>query len=551
MARLDALGPVKELAQMGAVLGREFSHDLLLKVSPMKERELQEPLAVAVREELFYQRGTPPEATYLFKHTLIRDAAYQSLLRSTRQRHHRRVAETLIDRMPQVAESQPELVAHHLTEAGEAERAIEYWHRAGGQANERAAHEEAIKHLRRGLSLLALLATELARDRWELELQFALASALVAVRGYGHPETGEAWERAEALCDVATDAVRRGSISSYVATFHASRGDPRGGIPHELRALDIGERHGHDLLTIAAYNGCGYMNLLLGDLLSSRGYLDRANSLYDPSRHRFFELGFVEETGVAALCWAQWNYWHLGYADHAWELAERALEITEDGLRPFTKAWALVWGSMTALSRGDWGRTRHLAAEGACLAGEQGFALLEGLGLFIEACGAGLSGEDATALDRCDAGMAKVSGTGNRAGAPWMLDRVAELQLRAGRPREAMATIDGGLTIARDTSQHFRDAELHRLKGEVFLQIPDHTEDEAEALFRNAIEVAQGQEAKSLELRAVTSLARLWHKQGKKDEARALLAPVYDWFTEGFDTQDLKDARALMVELGA
>ena len=211
MARLDALGPVKELAQLGSVLGREFSYDLLLAVSPMKEAELQAALRAAVREELFYQRGRPPEATYLFKHALIRDAAYQSLLRSTRQRHHRRVAETLIERIPAVAEAQPEVVAHHLTECASRESAITWWQRAGEHAAERSANAEAARHFGKALRLLVELPEGRARDERELELRIALGAHLGVVRSYGDPEVQHGYARARELCAQIGESPRLGA----------------------------------------------------------------------------------------------------------------------------------------------------------------------------------------------------------------------------------------------------------------------------------------------------------------------------------------------------
>jgi tetratricopeptide (TPR) repeat protein len=549
MARLDALGPVKELAQLGAVLGREFSYALLLEVSPLKETQLREALAEAVREELFYQRGAPPEATYLFKHALIRDAAYQSLLRATRRRHHQRVADTMIDRMPEVAEAQPELVAYHLTEAGEGEAAIAYWQRAGERANARAANEEAIRHLRRGLALLDELAPGVKRDGIELGLQVPLARALAAARGLAHADTQQAWDRARALCDPAMDPLRAAAIHWGLGSCFNSRGDPRKGFEMSTQLLRIAEQDRNELFVIAGESMGGTALLFLGEFGASCERLERAIGLYDPARHRFFESGLQADAGINALAFGSWAFWHRGFPDRSRKLAEQAVRLARPSPQLWDLALNVAYTSITALFRRDWAGAQKLAAEAVHIGESQGFPLAQSVGLMVETVAGSRGGGGPGALERYAAAMAIQAGTGNRGAAPLVLGELAGLQVAADHVEQAAGTVEGALEIARETGQAFRDAELHRMKGEIFLKLPDHSEDEAEALFREAIGIARGQEAKSLELRAAMSLARLWQRQGRCDEARDLVAPIYDWFTEGFDTRDLKDAKALLEEL--
>jgi predicted ATPase len=549
MARLDALGPVKELAQLGSVLGREFDYALLLAVSPMKEAELQSALAAAVREELFYQRGTPPEASYHFKHALIRDAAYESLLRTTRREHHRRVAETLIERMPVVAEGQPELVAHHLTEAGAVERSLDYWQRAAERANARAAYEESILHSRRGLGALeSSLGAGTGADR-ELSLLMALATALVAARGYSNPETKQAWERALTACDPATDPIRSAVVNYQLGNTLASWGDPRSALAHYTEALRIGEAAGDERSMVAGHYGRATALYFIGRIGESCEHIHRAISLYDPQIHRFDQPGYTEDPGIGSWCEAGWHLWFGGVPDRAAEAARRGVELARESQQPYSLAFALAWAAVTAAFRRELVEARALASEAAAFSDEQGFPMLAGVSRIVGAWAEGLEGRDPAAIDRLLAAMGEASATGQQGGAPQMLCYLAELQLKHGRLAEAVGSLGGALAIAAQTGEAYFDAELHRLKGEIFLTQSDHGEEEGEREFQSALEIARTQQARSFELRAATSLARLWRDQGKRAEARDLLEPVYDVFTEGFDTQDLKDAKALLEQL--
>jgi class 3 adenylate cyclase/tetratricopeptide (TPR) repeat protein len=546
MARLDALGPVKELAQVGSVLGREFSYDLLLKVSPLNEADLQAALRAAVREELFYQRGTPPEATYLFKHALIRDAAYQSMLRATRQRHHRRVAETLMERLPDVAEVQPDLVAHHLTEGGDDERAIEYWGKAGVAAMEKVAYEEAISHLRRGIRLAESCAPGSGAHPRELRLQLDLGRALIPARGWASEDAQRTWERARVLCTAETDPFLAAYVHHGLVGEQISRGTPRGALADARRLVEISPSARAEVRAVAAYL-MGLPLLYLGRFSESVELFERAMFLYDPERDAF-EGTRVGHLGAYLYGYAGLAYWHLGRPERACWAANQSMELVAQRRDPFTECFVLAWGSITATLRRDWDRSQALGARAAATAAEQSFPVLEAVGALARTRADGAKG-DATAADRYAVAMMRGAATGNRAGAPLILGELAELQLLEGRASEARATLKGALELAHQTDQRFRDAELHRLEAECLLRLDGHSPNDAEALFCQALGIARSQQTKALELRAATSLARFWQRQGKQAEARNLLQPVYDWFTEGFDTQDLKDAKALLEEL--
>jgi class 3 adenylate cyclase len=544
MARLDALGPLKELAQLGSVLGREFNYDLLLKVSPLKESELSYALQVAVREELFYQRGVPPEATYLFKHALLRDVAYQSMLRATRQRHHRRVAETLIEHLPAVAEVQPELVAHHWTEAGEAEAAIAWWERGGDRANSQAAYTEGISHLRRGMALLPEVEPGERRDRCELELQASLCPALTAARGYGHAETLASYQRALTLVDRRADALRAARLEAGRANAMFAAGEPQEALEGYDRVLALAGEAG-DLARITGHSGRANCLFFRGELGASRAEYDRALGVWDPERHDFLAAGWADDEGVSCLQWGAWCLWMLGFPDRAWRSVGRALQIVRlrnDPFRSFTTCWAAI----TALLRRDWVTAGELAQEARMLATQRGLPLFEAVGGLVESLAAGMSGGVGGSADRW---FAQLGSTGSQAGAPLILGWWGEALFVGHRLEEAASAIDGALALAAGSGQLVYDAELHRLKGEVALARDATATHEAAALFRRSIEIARGQEAKSLELRAAISLARLWQQQGKVADARDLLAPIYAWFTEGFDTADLREAKELVDEL--
>jgi class 3 adenylate cyclase/predicted ATPase len=547
MARLDALGPLRELAQVASVLGREFEYPLLAELLPMRDAELRTALAAAVREELFYQRGTPPEASYLFRHALIRDAAYESLLRSTRQRHHQRAAETIIDRMSALAEERPELVAYHLAEAGSTEQAIDWWQRAGERAYACVANEEAIRHLQRGLDLLARLPDGPARDERELNLQMRLGRALIVARGYAVPETFEAWERARDLCDPDSDPEAAGKVYYGLLSGHVSRGEMRAALEPGAVVLRAGERSGDDLLTIGGSYGCGAARFFLGEFRESAEDLEAAISRFEPERHRFVESGHQEEFGIQAFSFLSWDRTFLGFPERSVATAERAIELATALGHPYTLAWALAFAGWGAAFRGDRAASRDLSDRGARLAAEQGFPLLEGIGRMVNAWADGMQGGAEGALERFAAGMALSGAAGNQGGVPLILSLLAELQLASARSDEAIATADGGLAFAEQTDQQVASSWLHRLRGEAILWRGESQDAESE--FLRAIEVAREQNAYTLELRAATSLARLWQRQGKGNEARDLLQPIYDWFTEGFDTQDLIDAKALLEDL--
>jgi len=550
MARLDALGPVKELAQLGAVLGREFDYRLLLAVSPMKEADLQPALVAAVREELFYQRGTPPEATYLFKHALIRDAAYQSMLRSTRQRHHRRVAETLIERMPEVVEAQPELVAHHLAEAGDAERAIEWWRRAGDRSLQRSANQEAVRHFESGMALIAKLPQGRERDQVELALQSELGSALWVINGWATEENERTLRRSlELATRLAHDASRRSAVYG-LASMHLTRSELAESLRLMLELRDLAVA-GDDLEgELAAWSGIIASPLLLGQLdraaLAFDGFLER-DALLEVDRS-WIRYGASQR--VQPRAWAGWALWLHGDRQRASAVSAEAISLARATGHPISLCFALALRAVMLAGGGQAREVDLVCEELVPLAQDQDAPVWIGLGQLLRSWArASLEPGDDTLASESQAAIALAGSTRNLAGAPFFMCCHADTLRLSGQLAEALQLIGGALAFSAQLKQGLYDAELRRLKGDLLLALGGHPEQEAEAEYRRALEIARAQSARSLELRAAHSLARLWRRQRKRAEARDLLAPVYAWFTEGFDTKDLIDAKALLAEL--
>jgi class 3 adenylate cyclase/tetratricopeptide (TPR) repeat protein len=555
MARLDALGPVKELMQLASALGREFDYGLLHAVSSMKEAELQAALAATVREELLYQRGVPPEAIYVFKHALIRDAAYESMLRATRRRHHGQIAEVLIERTPQVVEGHPELLAHHLTEAGQNPAAIDKWREAGRRALGRSANKEASSHLRRALALLAAEPDSRDRDRQELDLQVSLGSAFMAVHGWGSAKAEECYAKARELCLAVGSDHELFTILWGFWMIHQSRGEPHvwRGIAAEL--LVIAERHGDPAMLVQAHHA-NWGNPGLGDLVFQLEHAERGLSHYDAAQHsRLAPQYGGHDAGVCGHGHRGVALWATGYPARARESFAAARALADETGHPLSRVHALVMGLWLPLLESNWSELLRIADAVTTLASDLGTPT------WI-ASGAAPRGLALVALGQTADGLAQIRRTlgMTEEGAP--LDQrsgdlpalfathsalYAEALRVAGATEDALRAVDAALPLMERTGERLWKANAMGFKGDLLLARGLHAD--AEAWYRNAIEVARAQSAKMWELRAATRLARLWHLQGKNTEARDLLAPLYGWFTEGFDTKDLTEATVLLKEL--
>jgi predicted ATPase/class 3 adenylate cyclase len=549
MARLDRLVTAKAVAQYAAVIGRQFSYDLLSTVLQLDEATLQRELGRLVEAEIVYQRGVPPQATYFFKHALIQDAAYQSLLRSTRQQYHQRIAQVLEAQFPETVTTQPELLAYHYTEAGLVETAIPYWQQAGQRAIQRSANLEAISHLTKGLEVLKTLPDSPERLQHELDLQITLGQALAVTRGYAAPEVEHTYARARELCQQAGETPQLFPVLRGLWNFHLIRREVQTARELAEQLLSLAQRAQEPALLQQAHSALAGALVHLGEFAAAHAHLQQGLALYDPAQHRTLAMRLGYDLGVFFLAYMTRPLWLLGYPDQALRRSQEALTLAQELAHPFSLAYALtfaVW--LHQLRRED--QATHARAEALCaLAREQGFAFLLASGMMHLGWALAEQGQGMEGMVQMREGMAAYRATGSEVDRAYFLALLAEVYGQGKQGDEGLTVLEEALSLTDQQASVIWEAELHRLKGELLLTRSAENQVEAEACFHQALAVAQHQEAKSLELRAAMSLARLWQQQGKRAEAYELLAPIYGWFTEGFDTMDLQEARALLEAL--
>jgi len=549
MARLDQLPAAKEVAQLGAVLGRAFTYDLVRGIAPQDEGTLQARLGQLVGAELLYQRGRPPRARYVFKHALIQDAAYASLLKSTRQQVHQRIAQVLEAQFPEMVATQPELLAHHLTEAGHPAQAVGYWQQAGERAVARSAHLEAISQLTKGLAVLQTLPETAERIQQELVLLSTLGPALMITKGFAAPEAEQAYARARALCQRVGETPQLFSVLRGLWQFYNGRGAYQ-------TARELGEQclllaqQGHDTARLLeAHHTLWVTRLLLGELPLARTHLEQGLALYDPQQHRALAVQYGHDAGVCCRGVAAVALWLLGYPDQALRQQHAADTLAQEVAHPPSLAFMRMLAAIAHQLR----RETHAAHEQAealiALATEQGFALLLAIGGILRGGTRTALGHPGERIGQIRQDLAAVRETGSALWEPYFLALLADVYAQEGQVEAGLATLAEALAAAQATGERWGEAELYRLRGSLLLQQTGTPQEEVETWLQRALDVARRQEAKSLELRAAMSLSRLWHQQGKRKEAHDLLAEVYAWFTEGFDTADLQEAKALLEEL--
>jgi predicted ATPase/class 3 adenylate cyclase len=550
-ARLDRLPKLREVAQLGAVLGREFAYEMIKAIAPMDEDRLQDGLSQLVEAELLYQRGRPPHAKYSFKHALIEDAAYQSLLKRTREQCHRQVADILETRFPETAESQPELLAHHHTEANSPQKAVEYWLKAGQQAVDRFAVREAVGHLEKGLLVLLALPDTPGRSRQELTLQTSLGPALMATKGYAAPEVGKVYRRARDLCQELKEITQLFPVLWGLWMHHLSRAEHKDANELTKQILGVAQTTGDPDLALEAHFAAGLSTFYCADLLSAHEHLEQTISAYDPERHKGLasEYGGLDP-GVCCSEYDSWTLWLLGYPDQALKRTNEAQSIAKRVGNLYTQSRALYWDSLVRQFTGQWDVLRERIEIAISMATEHGFALVLGVGPIMRGWALVTEGQAEEGIRQISQGLERYRATGTGFQLPHLLTALIEAYKKIEQPEQGLTVLAEAQALVEKTGERYFEAELQRLKGELLLvQSPDDPA-EAETCFHNALEIARRQHAKSLELRAAISLARLWQRQGKEGDARKLLNDVFAWFTEGFDTADLRDAQALLNELG-
>jgi predicted ATPase/class 3 adenylate cyclase len=549
MARLDRLPTVREVAQLGAVLGREFAYEMLQALTVVEEPTLQEGLSQLVGTELLYQRGRPPRATYTFRHALIRDTAYQSLLRRTRQTFHQQVARLLEASFPEVVDTQPELVAHHYTEAACREQAIVYWQRAGQSAIEHSANQEAIAHLTKGLELIAMLPETPERAQQELDAQMALGPALMATKGQGDPDVELAYTRARALCQQVGDTPKLFPVIGGLWRFYNQRAAFQ--MARELgeQLLVLAQRQGDPARLLAAHQALGSTLYYMGEFTLARSHLEQGMALTDFEQQRALAVRSSVASGVNCLADVAMALWSLGYPDQALQRSQEACILARELAHPQSLAYAQYFAARLHQLRREAQVAREQAEVLMALASEQKFAQRVAGGMFMRGWALTAQGQAEEGITQMRQGITAWQATGAVLGVPHFHVLLAERYKEMGQVDEGLHVLAEAMTAVGESGQGYVEAETYRIKGELLLQqtVPD--ESQAESCFQQALDIARQQQAKSLELRAATSLARLWQSQSKRQDAYDMLSPVYEWFTEGFDTADLQEAKALIDEL--
>jgi len=550
MARLDRLAPVREVAQIGAVAGREFHYELLHAVAGMPRERLEDALGQLARAELIFRRGESPHAVYTFKHTLVRDAAYASLLKSRRAHLHAAIANALEQQFPDIAQTQPETLAHHLTEAGLVEKAIGYWLQAGKNAAQRSANLEAIAHLRRGIELTGRLPADAGRDRSELDFQLVLGPCLIATQGPAASTAVATFARARELCERLGEPPESLQVRFWLATVNVVRGE----LPQALEAVEgmpsAAEARGNRGALLNVIRGRAMILMFMGRIIEAREELERAVEMFGASEEadRLAARAAGQDAGVAMLAFAAWVLWILGQVDEAAARMGAALERADAVQHAHTHAYAWYYASVLYALRGEPAIAQSYAERCLSISEQQGFRQWLGLARAIQGICAAVLDASAGRLDEVKTALDEYQRAGYQLGLTAQFVLLCPALLLRNEPEAALELIDQGLAIVSHNSERFFEAELYRLKARALL-MRGASDAEAESLLDQALRTARSQQARSLELRAATDLARLWMNQGKRAEARDVLSSIYDRFTEGFTTQDLANARILLCEL--
>ncbi|HET9378489.1 MAG TPA: SpoIIE family protein phosphatase, partial [Chthoniobacterales bacterium] len=550
VARLDRMASNREVAQLAATLGRRFDYDLLAAVVPVDEQTLRAELAKLVSAGILYVKGQPPRCAYLFKHTLLEEALYSGIDQPRRQLFHQKVAEVMEEKFTNSAETQPELLAEHFAEAGIIEKAVAYCLKAGLRSRDRFANVEAISHLTKGLKLLETLEESHERDARELEFLGPLGTAYIAWRGYAAPEVGPIFRRAHALCERVGRTPQVFAIMWGNFAFHIVRGDFRICTDLAEEAIAFGERLNDPGILMEALFLRGVTRLYRGDFAGTRDCCSLAIAKFDDRQRTAFWAGHVgEDAGVTHRCYLALALWHLGLADQALQLNREMLELARAINQPFSLEYALHHTGWLYQHCRLGAPAQTAGNEQMRIATEQGFLFWHASGTLYAAGGLLLEGRLEQGLRLLQKGLEAYRATGAELALPYYLGMLADACTQTGRFAESQMALQEAFMLVEKNDERFQEAELHRLKGELLLTESDN-QTAAEESFRRAVETADRYQSKAWKLRATISLAQLWQKQGRREEALTALSAVHGTFTEGFTMPDLVDAAALLEGLG-
>jgi len=555
-ARIDRLPAAeKELLQTLAVIGKEFAFSLLRQVAAQPEEELYRGLSYLQGAEFIYEQMAFPEMEYTFKHALTHEVAYNSVLSERRRLLHERTGQGIEKVYRYRLEDHYSELSQHYRRSGNTPKAVEYLQLAGQQAAQRSAYAEAVTHLTTALELLQTLPDTPERTQRELTLRITLGAPLIATKGWAAPEVESVYTQARELCQQVGETPQLFSVLVGLWAFYLVRAELQTARELGEQILRLAQSVQDPALLLSAHYVLGNTLPLLGEFASARVHVERGITLYDPQQHHSLAFIYGEDPGVICLTWAASSLWCLGYPDQARTRINEALTLAQDLSHPFSLAEALLFAALLHQLRQEGHAAQERIEAMIALSTEQGFAYVLANGTLLQGWVLAEQGQTEAGIAQLRQGLAALRATGTEANRPYFLALLAEAYGKTGQVEEGLSVLDEALATVNRTGERMWEAETYRLKGELLLaqssvrSLASSIQKEAEECFWKAIEIARRQQAKSWELRATVSLARLWQQQGKKEEARKVLAEIYSWFTEGFDTKDLQEARALLATL--
>jgi predicted ATPase len=551
-ARIDRLpGEEKELLQTVGVLGREFPFGLVRRVTLKPDDDLNRMLSALQLAEFIYEQPAIGDTEYIFKHALTQEVTYNSLLIERRKLLHERAGQALEALFAGHLEDHLDELAHHYSRSDNIEKAVEYLGRAGQRAAQRSAYADAIRNLTAAIVLLQKIPDSAERVQQELLIQLALGPALIVVKGYATPEVKQAYTRARGLCSRIGNTPELFPTVQGLWAFYLLQGRCEEAQELAKEVFTLAERNkDNTLLMQQGHFGLGNTLLWLGEFTKARIYLEQAIKLYDPSRHRSSQIVSIN-SGVFSWAFLGHVLWYPGYPDQALKAIRTAVTHADEISQPYSVALARTFASWLHQYRVESQLCRTLAETNIALSTEQGFAFTLAQETVLRGWALAEQGEASEGIAKIREGITAYRATGAELEAPYWLSLLAGACTKADRLEEGEVAVIEALSQVNESGARFCEAELHRVNGDLILARDGRDSKTAEGCYKQALKTAREQSAKSLELRATTSLARLLVSQGRRDEARAMLAAIYHWFTEGFDTADLKDAKALLDELRA
>ena len=549
MARLDRLAPVKEVAQIGAAIGREFSYELLARVAHCTDEQLHYAIAQLTAAGLVFSRGMAPHASFIFKHALVQDAAYSTLLRGQRQELHARIGKVLEDQFPEIVDNQPEILAHHFTQAGLVELAIEFWRRAGGRSVDRSAHAEAAAQFQSALDLMGRLPPGQQRDELDLELTLALAVTLIAVHGFGSLRVEECAQRAKNLSDKVRHASRRFAAQRVAWNSCLMRQPVPKTVELARELVELAEADGDPAKVAVAQRALGYSLFIAGEFREAIERLEKGIALADALSDREFAV-YGEHPGMVCRIYAGQAKILTGFPETGARLIEAAITHARHEKNAHSLAWALGVAAHSFVTQHETQATLCFASEAIDTAGEHRLPQWLALGERCKGWAIHQLGDFSAGLDLQKKGVRRWYQTGAALHTTHCEIILAESLLLEGRPAPARAHLDRARGHCASYGEEYIAAEIERLEA-VLLQSEQAPTKIFEEYLTKSLVTARRQGARLLELRTATTLARVLAENNERREAVELLAPIYDWFTEGFDTADLREAKALVEALNA